>query len=163
MFKIRIANKSDAANIAAAHYDSIVSIGPSFYSLEIVNDWASGLTADLYVKAMKQGETFFIAIPEQSKHEVLGFSSHRIDENHHGTAVYVRGNAARSGVGSALYRSAEAAARFAGATTIEIDSSLAAVAFYKSQGFEELGKGEHRLESGTLMPCVFMRKILTPK
>lgn len=94
------------------------------------------------------------------KPEVLGFSSHRIDGDEHGTAVYVRGKAARQGVGSALFRVAEAAAVATGATSINIDASLAAVEFYKANGFEEVGRGEHRLWSGRPMACVFMRKKL---
>jgi len=92
---------------------------------------------------------------------VLGFSSHRIDDEQHGVAVYVRGRAARAGVGSALLRSAEASAFNAGAKTIHIDASLAAVEFYKANGFDEVGRGEHRLWSGRAMACVFMRKSLT--
>ena len=75
-------------------------------------------------------------------------------------AVYVRGRAARSGVGSSLLRSAEVSAMSAGASTVHIDASLAAVEFYKANGFKEVGRGEHRLSSGRPMPCVFMRKDL---
>ena len=39
-----------------------------------------------------------------------------------------------------------------------IDASLAAVEFYQAHGFEETGRGDHRLRSGRRMPCVFMRK-----
>ena len=120
------------------------------------------MTGDLYVNAMAGGEIFFIAIGELGgQSEVLGFSSHRIDENEHGVAVYVRAQAARFGIGSALLRSAEASAVGAGATSIHIDASLAAVEFYKANGFEEVGRGEHRLWSGREMACVFMRKNLT--
>lgn len=57
-------------------------------------------------------------------------------------------------------RSAEASAAAAGATSIDIDASLAAVEFYEANGFEEVGRGEHRLSSGRSMACVFMRKNL---
>jgi hypothetical protein len=40
------------------------------------------------------------------------------------------------------------------------DSSFAAVKFYRAHGFRETGRGDHRLRSGSLMPCVFMRKDL---
>ena len=161
-YVIRRAAPSDAEDIAAAHADSIRSIGPRFYAAETVNAWGSGLTSDLYVKAMDSGEVFWIAVAGLGgKHEVLGFSSHRVDENQHGTSVYVRGEAARRGIGSALFRVAEASARRAGATSIDIVASLAAVEFYKVHGFEEVGRGEHRLQSGQPMPCVFMRKTLT--
>jgi putative acetyltransferase len=161
-YQIRRATASDATDIAAAHADSIRSIGPHFYGAETVNDWGSGLSSDVYVKAMECAEAFWIAVGGLgSKPEVLGFSSHRADEHQHGISVYVRGDAARQGIGSALFRVAEAAATRAGATTIDIAASLAAVAFYKAHGFEEVGRGEHRLQSGQSMPCVFMRKPLT--
>jgi putative acetyltransferase len=161
-FKTRRATPLDADGIAAAHSDSIRSIGPLFYSQESVNDWGAGLTSDLYVKAMHRGEAFFIAVGEiNGKPTVLGFASHRVDATSHGTAVYVRGTAARRGIGSALFWLAEADAIAMGATSIHVDASLAAVAFYRANGFEEVGRGNHRLRSGRDMACVFMRKTLT--
>ena len=160
-FEVRRAGLADVEEIAAAHLDSIRSIGALYYTAEIVSDWGARVKGDIYVNAMARGEVFFIAIGElKGKSEVLGFSSHRIDGDEHGTAVYVRGKAARLGIGSALFRSAEAGAIAAGATTIHVDASLAAVEFYKANGFDEVGRGEHRLSSGRPMPCVFMRKHL---
>jgi hypothetical protein len=60
-----------------------------------------------------------------------------------------------------LFRTAEAAAIAAGGTGIHVDASLAAVEFYTANGFEEVGRGEHRLWSGRSMACVFMEKHLT--
>jgi putative acetyltransferase len=157
-FRIRQATASDADAIARTHRDSIETIGPHFYPVEIVRQWSSGLTPDRYRRAMEHGEVFFIAVDDHDT--VLGFSTHRVDGSQHGTAVYVRGSAARRRVGSALYRLAEADAVSAGAESIVIDASLAAVEFYKAHGFEETGRGNHRLRSGCLMPCVFMRKTL---
>jgi len=137
-FRIRRATPSDADAIARTHLDSIETIGPQFYPAEIVSEWSSGLTPDRYRGAMDRGEVFFIALDEQGT--MLGFSTHRVDGNRHGTAVYVRGSTVRRGVGSALYRLAEE--------------------FYRAHGFEETGRGDHRLRSGCLMPCVFMRKAL---
>ena len=160
-FTVRRARLADADRIAAAHLDSIRSIGPQYYEAAIVSDWGARVKGDLYVNAMAGGEVFFIAIGEPGNNpEVLGFSSHRIDEDEHRTAVYVRGRAVRFGIGSALFRSAEAAALAAGAASIHVDASLAAVAFYKANGFDEVGRGEHRLWSGRSMACVFMRKNL---
>jgi putative acetyltransferase len=160
-FKTRRAQSSDADDIAAAHLDSIRSIGPPFYSPDVVNDWAAGLTADLYVNAMRRGEVFFIAEAEiGGECVVLGFSSHRVDDVQHGTSVYVRGAATRQGIGTALFRLAEADAIASGADSLHVNASLAAVEFYKANGFEEIGRGEHRLRSGRAMACVFMRKVL---
>lgn len=160
-FEIRQAGLADVDEIAAAHLDSIRSIGARYYPAEIVNDWGAQVKGDLYVSAMARGEVFFIAIGNLGgKPEVLGFSSHRIDGDEHGAAVYIRGKVARLGIGSALFRSAETAAIAAGASCIHVDASLAAVEFYKANGFEEVGRGEHRLWSGRPMACVFMRKNL---
>jgi putative acetyltransferase len=155
------AASSDLDAIADAHLDSIRTIGPRYYADDIVTEWASRVTGSLYANAMARGETFFIAIcTDKSQPAVLGFSSHRVDEGEHRTAVYVRGSAARRGVGSALFRAAEAQAISAGATCIHVDASLAAVEFYKSNGFNEIASGEHVLWSGLRMPCVFMKKEL---
>ena len=157
----RRARPDDAEGIALAHLDSIRSIGPDFYPPEIVESWGAGLTPDIYVKAMESGEAFFVATGDiDGRPAVLGFATHRVDDAQDGASVYVRGIAARQGIGTALLRLAEEHARAHGATTIHIQASLAGVAFYKANGFEELGRGEALLRSGQSMPCVFMRKLL---
>jgi putative acetyltransferase len=158
----RRAHPRDAEAIASAHLDSIRSIGPAFYPPEVVEAWGSGLMPDIYVKAMEGGEAFFVATGYiQGEPAVLGFSTHRVDDAQDGTSVYVRGAAARRGIGTALLRLAEEHALAHGATSIHIQASLAGVAFYKTNGFDELGRGEALLISGRSMPCVFMRKLLT--
>jgi GNAT superfamily N-acetyltransferase len=160
-FEIRRAEASDADAIAAAHLDSIRSIGPRYYEPAIVQDWGGRVEGGLYLRAMRRGEVFFVAIDtREASRAVLGFSSHRQDGPDHGIAVYVRGSAARRGVGSALLRAAEAEASTRGAASLEIDASLAAVDFYSQHGFVETGRGSHRLWSGRSMACVFMKKIL---
>jgi putative acetyltransferase len=157
----RRAHPRDAEAIALAHVDSIRSIGPAFYAPEIVEAWGAGLTPDIYVKAMEGGEAFFIATGYiDGEPVVLGFSTHRIDDTQDGASVYVRGSAARQGIGTTLLRLAEEHALAAGATSIQIQASLAGVAFYKANGFEELGRGKASLRSGQSMACVFMRKLL---
>ena len=160
-FEIRRAALSDVDEIAAAHLDSIRSISARYYEPRIVLDWGAQVKGDLYAEAMARGEVFFIAIGERGgKPEVSGFSSHKIDGDKHRTAVYVRGKATRLGIGSSLFRTAEAAAIAAGATILHVDASLAAVDFYTANGFEEVGRGQHRLWSGRPMACVFMQKNL---
>jgi putative acetyltransferase len=155
---VRRAGPADVDKIAAAHLDSIRSIGPLYYDASVVNDWGAGLNGDVYLKAMAGGEVFYVAVDGAG--EVLGFSSHRVDDNEHGVTVYVRGKAARRGIGSALLRAAEADAIAAGADSVYLDASLAAVEFYKAHGYEEVGRGEHRLGFGGAMASVFMRKSL---
>lgn len=158
--EIRRARLDEVDLIADAHLDSIGSIGPGYYEPAIVRAWGAHIRPELYARAMQRGEQFFVAVADRS--QVLGFSSHHGDGRTHGTAVYVRGGAARRGIGSALFRAAEASAIAAGARAIDISASLAAVDFYKAHGFDEVGRGAHRLPSGDAMACVFMRKVLTP-
>lgn len=158
---MRPATEDDAAAIAAAHIDSIRSLGPRFYPPDVVEAWCEGLTADIYANAMRGGEAFFIATGLlDGEHVVLGFATHRVDDEQDGASVYVRGGAARHGVGTALLRLAEQHARAHGAANIQIQASLAGVMFYKANGFEEVRRSEAVLRSGKSMACVLMRKEL---
>jgi len=161
-FEIRRAQPSDAEDIAVAHRDSIRSLGAGFYSPHVVDDWAEGLTADVYIRAMEGGEVFFIAVADiDGASAVLGFASDYTREGtQHGTSVYIRGGAARRGIGSALFTMAEAEAIAKGARSIQVEASLAGVEFYKANGFVELARGETRLRSGRPIGCVFMEKSL---
>jgi putative acetyltransferase len=157
----RRAHPTDAEAIALAHLDSIRSLGPGFYPPEIVEAWSEGLTPDIYVKAMEGGEAFFIATGHiDGQPVVLGFATHRFDDAQDGASVYVRGIASRRGIGTVLLRMAEADARAHGATSIDIQASLAGVEFYRANGYQELGRGDAVLMSGRSIPCVFMRKLL---
>ena len=160
-FETRRAIPADADAIALAHQDSIREIGPRFYPPPVVADWGEDLTRDLYVNAMADGEVFFVATGEiDGAPAVLGFATHRIDGTQHGTSVYVRGVAARHGIGTALLRLAEADAIASGATSLHIEASLAGVEFYKANGYEGVAAGETRLRTGRPIACVFMRKNL---
>ena len=161
-FETRRAHPSDADDIAVAHRDSIRSVGSGFYPPNVVDDWEEGLTGDVYVKALEAGEVFFIATGEiDGKAAVLGFATdYCVGGSQHGTSVYVRGNAARHGIGSARFQLAEAHAVAHGATSIQVEASLAGVEFYEANGFVEVGRGETRLMSGSPIACVFMRKTL---
>ena len=128
----------------------------------MVEAWGAGLTPELYISAMESGDVFFIATGHiDGQPEVLGFSTHRVDDRIDGTSVYVRGSAARRGIGTTLLRLAEAHAIARGASSIHIQASLAGVAFYQD-GFGEIGRGGAILTSGRSLPCVFMRKLLRP-
>lgn len=128
----------------------------------MVAAWQEGLEPKLYLNAMARGEVFFVAERrEDDGAEVLGFTSdYPISGAEHGVSAYVRGGAARQGIGSALLRLAETHAIQQGATTIRIEASLAAVAFYLANGYVETGRGDVRLPSGQPIACVFMTKDL---
>ena len=143
---LRRAHPGDADAIAAAHLDSIRAIGPRFYADDVVEVWAAGLTPAVYTHAMEGGEAFFVALGRvDGAPAVLGFSTHRLDDAQDGVSVYVRGGSVRRGIGTALLRLAESHAREHGATSIQIQASLAGVPFYAANGFEEMGRGDAML------------------
>ena len=157
----RLATSADAEGIAAAHLDSILSIGARFYSPEIVDDWIAPINGARYLQMIESGGVFYITTGMvNGNREVLGFASHRIANGQHRTAIYVRAIAVRSGIGSTLFKLAEKRAIEQGAKSIHVDSSLAAVEFYKRNGFETIGPGTFQLRSGRTMECVFMKKIM---
>ena len=160
----RRATESDVEEMADAHRDSILELGSRYYAPAVVNEWAALVSPALYLEAMTRGEAFFVATGSAARREmVLGFSSdYVISGTTHGTSAYVRRVAARRGVGSRLLALAESFGRSRGATAIQIEASLGAVEFYKRHGFMETRRGDLALRSGFRMPCVFMRKEVSP-
>jgi putative acetyltransferase len=159
---MRQATRADLPAMAAAHIDSIRSLGSAYYAADLVEAWAAAVRPQMYLDAMRDGEVFFIAVGSTSEGPVvLGFSSHRPETGDDGISVYVRGDCARRGLGTALLQLAEAHAVSAGAAALTIHASLGAVHFYAANGFEEAGQGTARLHTGASMPCVVMRKRLT--
>jgi hypothetical protein len=87
-FTARPATPNDADQIAEAHVNPIHSLGAKFYSPDIISDWGATRDGEPYRKAMQIGELFFIAVPgEVNDERVLGFSSYRLSEGKHRTAV----------------------------------------------------------------------------
>jgi hypothetical protein len=60
---IRPASDADAEAIAEAHVDSIRTLGPAMYGAEIVKVWGAARSGERYVRAMHEGEAFFVAEP----------------------------------------------------------------------------------------------------
>jgi GNAT superfamily N-acetyltransferase len=159
---IRRADRHDVPAMAEAHRDSIRSIGAPFYSPGVADAWAAAVHDDMYLAAMARGEVFFIATRWLNDQlTILGFASaYPIEGSTHGISAYVRGCAARQGLGSALLSRAESHALACGAETIQIEASLAGVSFYRANGYIEGSRGMVRLMSGTPIECVSMRKDL---
>jgi len=161
-FVVREATRLDAEGIARVHVASIRTVGAKFYSQEIVEIWSAPRDGSRYMDAMLRGEVFFVACVSglEIENQIVGFSSHRVENEKHRIAVYVDGTAIRHGVGKALFSAAEAIAWQRDASEIHVTASLAAVDFYKSLGFAEIAVGEHTM--GNLkMACVFMKKDLS--
>jgi GNAT superfamily N-acetyltransferase len=122
-----------------------------------VEYWQEAITGELYFKAMEAGEVFFTAVGEaDGSRAVIGFTSDSCTEGQkHGTSVYLRGRSARCGVGSALLARTEAHAASNGATSIEIEASLAGFRSTTPTRSSKCDRGEARLTTWRSMECVF--------
>ena len=150
---------TDLEALCEAHVDAIMSISSDFYSQEQLREWTAPVKPQKYRDAIEQGVTLWVA--ESDDRQLLGFSeSHQVADDQYNSAVFVRGNARRRGVGTALYRAAEVHALSCGAGSIELNASLAAVEFYRSNGFVELGWFETQMPSGRGLAVIKMRKSL---
>ena len=143
---IRPALEDDLAALESAHRASILEIAPAYYPPEVIAWWGQKRGVDGYRRAMREdGETYFIAEEADRPGHVLGFSSHReLDGLHRLQGFYVRGSAARCGVGSKLLTAVEDFARARGARELHVEGTLSGEDFYRARGFAELSRGHHQ-------------------
>ncbi len=159
-FTFRRAVPTDAAAIQGVRLESIRTLGPLVYTPEQVEGWAVGKTIEAYADQIGQGHVITTVAVEGEK--MLGWGDYHFDAKTgtHRIGVYVRGSAARQGVGRAVFQAAELLARAAGAQEIRNAASLAAVPFYTVMGMEIVEEGTSTLRNGVALPCVYMRKVL---
>lgn len=111
------------------------------------------------VADIDQGSGESAHIDEACNERVLGFGSivPKICELR---AVYVSPRAARSGVGTKLLAHMEEVARSLSVPRLQMDASLNAEQFYLRNGYTSECRGDHFLQSGRRMDCVYMCKEL---
>lgn len=150
----------DDKAIAEVHREAVHGLAAKHYPQELLDDWSPPVTEERVARIQalraESPETLFVA---ESGGEAIGFSSLN-PITHEITAVYVIPRAARSGVGATLLAAVEEHARSLGLSTLWLESSLNAEAFYADCGFVKEGDGQHRLSTGRMMPMVRMRKKL---
>ncbi len=77
-------------------------------------------------------------------------------------AVYVLPGRQSEGIGGALLRFLEDAARAAGLERLHLSATLNAVPFYERAGYAGEGSTVHRLPTGVELQCLRMSKELAP-
>lgn len=161
-FKLRPAVPEDAAAIRSVRADSIRALGPAAYTPEQVTAWANDAkTVRDYAQHIASGQVS-TTLAMSGDGQVLGWSDYGFyaKTGTHGLALYVRGDAARRGVGRALFEAAEVLARRAGASELRCTASLVAESFYRAMGVKATGRSVHTFRDGTDLPCVLMAKRL---
>ena len=77
-------------------------------------------------------------------------------------AFFVHPTYARKGIGAAILKACEAAAKAAGFTRLEMAATLSGIPFYKSKGYEAVENLEVPLGNGETLPILKMAKDFHP-
>ncbi|ESP87834.1 GNAT family N-acetyltransferase [Candidatus Halobonum tyrrellensis] len=173
MVTLRDATPADAEAVREVHAASIRGLGSAGYDAEQVTAWAGDPTAADYETTPDGAE--FVVAEDAADGRVVGFGELR---PHGGDyfqrvragpwtgevrAVYVRPDAAREGVGSALLAELERRARERGLTALGLHAALNAVPFYEARGYERVVELPHEFggdADGVTGSVVEMRKRL---
>ncbi len=153
MLVLRRAKPEDNDAIGCVHVRAIKEICASHYAPEEIESWAKPRKPDHYIESIRNKE-FYVA---EENGAVIGFgilnqASGEVE------AVYVMPEAVGRGIGKEILRKLEEKAQDLGLKSLHLDSSLNAVSFYRSAGFEPQEEAKHRLSSGVEIGCVLMKK-----
>jgi putative acetyltransferase len=154
---IRAMCSEDARAFLVVHHAAVWGIAAKDYPLAVIEAWAPmPITKDAIdlVRANPDNEYRVIA---EIDGRVVGIAAAVFDTAEL-RACYVTPDAAEKGVGSALVKEIERAARELGVPQLELDSSVTAESFYRIAGYEVVQRAEHVLHNGQRMACVKMRK-----
>src|SRR3984957_15690139 len=154
---IREMRPKDAHAFLEVHHAAVRGTAAKDYPLPVIEAWAPmPVTEDAieWVRANPDREFRLIA---EIAGRVVGMGA-AVFENLELRACYVAPDAGRKGVGSALVKEIERAAREQGVPRLELDSSVTAESFYRTVGYDVVERGEHVLRNGQRMACVKMRK-----
>jgi putative acetyltransferase len=156
---IREIRPEDARAFLEVHHAAVRGLASKDYSAHVIEAWAPMPITHQQVEGVQsnlEGEYRLVA---EIDGRLAGISC-IIAEKNELRACYVTPSASRRGVGSALLREIERAAREQGMTYLEADSSLTAEPFYSSNGYQVRERAEHVLHNGQRMACIKMRKAI---
>lgn len=159
---IRKATREDAASIHEVHTASIRELCAGAYTPAQISAWTARLSPERYVKGM-EGLEFYVAEGGEGGQGRLSGMLAFDKESGEIYALYVAPWAANKGVGTSLMALAETVLGEEGHAEMRLKSTLNAVPFYESRGFERAGESIHELGGGETLPCMAMVKKLGGK
>ena len=152
---IRVANESDVDEIAAVHASALRNVCGQVYDAHLIDAWLAGKTRESYLRALSE-HPMFVALCEE---RVIGFS--RLDATTGEiSAVYVRSDCLRRGVGGRLLQTLEDVALQRGLTRLSLRATLNAISFYTASGFVLDEMSSFSVGTGASLPCARMHKPL---
>ena len=152
---IRRATDQDRQGIWIVHARAIREVCSQSYSEEQVTSWSGLLSPASYVAAIRER---FLVVCEDAN-SIAGFGQLN-QASGEVEAVSVLPDRQREGIGTALLRSLEEAARAAGLTQLSLSATTNAVSFYEQAGYTRGASAVHRLPNGVDLPCIRMSKAL---
>ncbi len=153
----------DARAFLEIHHCAVRGLAADDYPPEVIEAWAPLPISAGHLDFVRSNADLEYRLVAEADGEIIGIGS-MVARIHELRACYVAPSASRRGVGSAILREIERAARDQGVSMLEADSSLTARQFYRANGYEECGRGEHVLNNGVRMACVKIRKgLVAPK
>jgi len=152
---IREIRPEDARAFLEVHHAAVRGHASKDYSSEVIEAWAPMPITAQHVEAVRSNPDGEYRLGAEIGGRLVGIG---VVQKNELRACYVTPSASRRGVGSALLREIERAAREQGTTYLEADYSLTAEPFYRSNGYLVRERGEHVLHNGQRMACVKMRK-----
>ena len=152
---IRCATDQDRQGIWIVHARAIREVCSRSYSEEQVTSWSGLLSPASYVAAIRER---FLVVSEDAN-GITGFGQLN-QASGEVEAVYVLPDRQREGIGTALLRSLEEAARAAGLTQLNLSATTNAVSFYERAGYTRGASAVHRLPNGVDLPCIRMSRTL---
>jgi putative acetyltransferase len=154
---VREMRPEDAPAFLEVHHAAVRELAAADYPSKVIEAWAPWPIAAEHVAFVRLNPDREYRLVAESEDRIVGIGCLAAQKDEI-LACYVAPSATRRGVGSAILRGLERVAEDRGAPSLELDSSLTAEPFYRSNGYEVQGAGEHVLNNGTLMACVRMRK-----
>ncbi len=156
---IRLATSEDWEGIVHAHHEAIFGKASAHYSKEQMTAWADAMTRFTDDKSLsveeKQSDVTVVA---EREGKIVGFAS-AVPSQGLLKSVYVTpGNGPR--LGERLLKEIEEQAIIKGVAELKGETSLNAVDFYRTHGYEIGEACTHALPCNREMPCFKMRKKL---
>jgi GNAT superfamily N-acetyltransferase len=139
------------------HVRAIREVCLHSYSADQIASGAGLLSSDNYVAVVR--EQFPVVAEDEGG--IAGFG--QLNQDIGGVeAVYVLPGRQGEGIGRALLRSLEDAARVVGLKRLHLSATLNAAPFYERAGYVEEGPAVHRLPTGVELQCLRMSRELAP-
>lgn len=158
---IREMRSEDARIFVEVHRAAVWGTAAKDYPLAVIEAWAPLPITESVVEQVRANPEREYRLVAEVMGRIVGMAS-LVSENRELRACYVLPDAGRKGVGAALLRAIEHAARQQGAPYLELDSSVTAEPFYRSQCYDVREPGFHTLRGGQRMSCVKMLKTIGP-